>query len=356
MGSRQRQIFGRRAASPNIGSDPKLISEKLEVYFVSVLFRIVLFVSLLAAISVAAFAQPGWKVTRVAADGDLVAVYFTSSEHGFVAGDNGYLASTNDGGRTWQPHELNTTQNINEIYFRNENNGYIVAGRQLFITSDAGETWNETVILNKGDLETGTPEFLSIRFSDKKRGHAVGSILNRNGEVIDSLVMRTTDGGETWHRLRMPSRTELFHLDFAGSSNGWIVGDKGVILVTHDGGETWSEQRSGTERALYNVDFRDKKEGYAVGGRGTILRTENGGETWRIVPTSFPETFMRVDFTDSKNGWIVGHKGTVLRSSDKGQTWVKQECDAENHIYGLYMSKKFGWAVGADGLLLEYQR
>ena len=46
-------------------------------------------------------------------------MYFTSAEKGWIAGDGGYLASTSDGGKTWTKYSLNTTEAINEIYFRN---------------------------------------------------------------------------------------------------------------------------------------------------------------------------------------------------------------------------------------------
>src|SRR6476661_4079270 len=99
---------------------------------------------LVAACSAAAAAQSGWVSVKPPTTGDLVAVYFTSGENGWVAGDNGYLASTADGGRSWAKFALGTTEDINEIYFRNEKNGYLVAGRKMFITSDAGSSWRET--------------------------------------------------------------------------------------------------------------------------------------------------------------------------------------------------------------------
>lgn len=304
-------------------------------------------------------AQSPWRKLPSAGTGDLVAVYFTSNERGFVAGDNGYLASTSDGGSTWTPYPLNVSEDINEIYFRNDNDGYLVAGRKMFITKDAGRTWNETRIYGQNQFRGMTPEFLSIRFADKKRGIAIGSLLRRvrnEDIVVDSLVMRTDDGGESWTRIVMPTKTELFHLDFNGSSHAWIVGDGGVILSSTDSGRTWVKQVSGTTNALYNVDFRDDNEGYAVGEKGTILRTENGGAYWQRVIANFPENFMRVDFADDKNGWIVGHRGTILRSSDRGRTWVKQDSGTTNHLYGLFMFKKYGWAVGAKGVIVGYQR
>ena len=310
---------------------------------------------LVIAADTAALSQTGWVKNPSGTGSDLVAVYFTSADAGWVAGDNGYLASTSDRGRTWKTYPLNTTEDINEIYFRNEKNGYLVAGRKMFITADAGLSWRETVIYRPTDFKNGVPEFLSIRFADKRRGLVVGSVLNRTGDVIDSLVMRTDDGGETWRRILVPSKAELFHLDYDGTSRGWIVGDEGVILATVDGGDTWTLQNSGTKAALFNVDFRDDDEGYAVGEKGVILRTENGGLIWHRVITGSPVNLMRVSFADDKNGWVVGHGGLIIRSNDKGRTWAKQESSVTGHLYGLYMTKKFGWAVGAKGAILSHR-
>ncbi|MBP9665449.1 MAG: hypothetical protein KBD94_12590 [Pyrinomonadaceae bacterium] len=314
---------------------------------------------LIAASCVFVAAQSAWIARTKPINGDLIAVFFTSAEKGWVAGDDGYLASTNDGGTTWTRVPLNTTESINEIYFRNDDNGYLVAGRKFFITRDGGRTWQDIRIYRTGEFGGSRPEFLSIRFSDKKRGYVIGSVLRENGDddvVVDSLLMRTEDGGDTWRRIIVPTKTELFHLDFNGSSNGWIVGDNGVILASADSGSTWSKQDSGTRMPLYNVEFRDDREGYAVGKTGTILRTSNGGSTWERVATNFRDVLMRVDFADDKNGWIVGHGGSILRSTDKGRTWIRQESGTRSHLYGLYMDKKFGWAVGAKGTVLYFKR
>lgn len=315
------------------------------------------FVILSFFIPAAVVGQGAWKSSRGETDGDLVTVYFTSVEKGWIAGDAGFLAQTTDGGKTWASFPLNTSEDINEIYFRNTDNGYLVAGRKMFITADSGRSWTETQLVKPGEIKNGTPEFLSIRFSDKRRGLAVGSIWRkvRNEDVIvDSLVMRTEDGGETWQRTVVPAKGELYHLDYNGSSHAWIVGDHGVILKTTDSGKSWTKQTSGVTQPLFNVDFRDDDEGYAVGKSGTILRTGNGGTNWEKVNHNFQETLMRVDFADDKNGWIVGHKGVVLRSFDKGKTWIRQESNTTEHLYGLYMMKRFGWAVGQKGLLLEH--
>ncbi len=268
------------------------------------------------------------------------------------------MAHTKDSGRSWQRRILNTAADINEIYFRNDKNGYLVAGRKMFITRDRGVTWRETLIVNPNEFPDGIPEFLSIRFNSKKQGFIVGTVIDKEDpdNIIGSLVLRTIDGGKTWSRIRVPSKVELFHLDFDGKSRGWIVGDKGTILATTDNGNRWSLQKSGTEETLYNVDFRDGKEGYTVGSKGTILRTANGGRTWVKVKTSFTKTLFRVDFADDKNGWIVGSGGTILRSYDRGRSWVGQISNTEMNLYGLYITKKYGWTVGKTGVIVKYSK
>ena len=305
------------------------------------------------AVSVSAYGQ-SWKLGKIDSTGDLISVFFTSATRGWVAGDEGYLAYTNDGGASWTRFPLNSNDDNNEIYFRNEKNGYLVAGRKMFLTNDGGNSWRETVIYKPGDFRNGTPEFLSIRFADKKYGYVIGSLLNRQGEVIDSLLMRTDDEGVTWQRQPAPTKTELFHLDFSGTSHGWIVGDKGVIMATTDRGQTWHLQNSGTQRALFAVDFLNDREGFAVGGGGTILRTQNGGANWQAVRTNVTQALKRVDFPNEKNGWIVGFNGTVLTTRDAGVSWNVLPVDTKQRLYGLFVDRKYGYAVGEKGVFAQY--
>lgn len=320
-----------------------------------VFLRVSLIITAIVVSAASAFAQ-SWAVRDTGEKVDLVASYFTSANRGFVGGDGGYLASTNDGGATWTKYPLNTKEDVNEIYFRNEDNGYIVAGKLVYSTTDGGQTWQQSRIVSDSEFKGGTPVFSSIRYSDKKRGLAIGSIVNKRDEIIDSLVMRTSDGGDSWQRVVIPTKNELFHLDFNGNSHGWIVGDKGLVLATTDSGETWKIQVSGVTRALFAVDFRDDNDGVAVGGGGTIIRTTNGGQTWENVITPFKETLKRVAFSDDSNGWAVGHKGTILRTADKGRSWGRQSSPASLDFYGLFISKRYGCAVGEAGTTITFQR
>ena len=318
--------------------------------------RVAAIVFLMIASMGVALAFDGWEAARRGPAGrDLNVVYFADSKRGWIAGDDGFLSRTEDGGRSWSAQRVGTTDAINDIYLRNKEEGYLLAGNRIFGTNDSGSTWQERRRFLPVDFDSAMPELYSVRFSGKKKGWIVGSA-SRRDTVIDSLLIYTDDGGTSWQRQRVPTRRELIHLDFVGDKRGWIVGASGTILYTGDGGETWTPQRSGTTATLYHVDFRNERTGWAVGERSTILRTSDGGLTWAEVPVPVRNTLLSVQFVDDDEGWIVGRGGVILRSSDGGRTWVRQESRTTQNLYALFVDKKRGWAVGGDGIVLQYER
>ena len=312
-------------------------------------------VLLLAGAGEAAAQVQGWTGGRQGLAGkDLNAVYFLDSRRGWVAGDGGLVMRTRDGGRTWTRQTVETRESFNDVYFRNEEDGYLLAASQIFTTEDGGETWSPSARFYAATFGA-EPEVYSVRFTSKRRGWIVGS-LSRGENVTDSLVLSTDNGGASWQRQRVPVRDELIHLDFAGDKRGWIVGSGGRILHTRDGGETWAVQDSNTTAALYHVEFQGDERGWAVGERGTILRTEDGGQTWRAVPPRVRTTLLSVKFVNKEEGWAVGRGGVILRTDDGGSTWKQQESNTRQHLYALFFDKKVGYAVGGDGLVLRYER
>lgn len=301
-------------------------------------------------------AQGGWVPFKISTGGgDLNTVYFLDSKRGWVGGDDGYLSRTEDGGQSWVRQNVGTKAAINDIYFRDKEAGFLLAGNAIFVTRDNGSAWTQARIFLPEEFEGANVELYSVRFSSKKKGWVVGSV-SRREIVVDSILAYTEDAGETWRRQRAPSRTELIHVDFVSDKRGWIVGQGGTILFTRDGGASWTKQNAGTNRTLYHIDFRNDKKGWVVGERGTLLRTTDGGETWTLIPTNVQATLLSVKFPEEDHGWAVGRGGTILRSSDEGRTWVQQNSTTQENLYSLNFNKKIGWVVGAGGIVLRYER
>jgi photosystem II stability/assembly factor-like uncharacterized protein len=318
--------------------------------------RVFLLLTITFALAAVGQAQSGWTATRIGSGGkDLNAVDFVDSKRGWVAGDSGFLSYTEDGGITWLERLAGIEHSINDIYFVSKDTGFILAGGSIFETSDGGHSWREAHRFLPAEFDGATPELYSLRFNGKKRGWVVGST-SRDDVITNSILAITRDGGATWQVLQAPTRQELIHIDFVDEKRGWIVGAAGAILHTDDAGESWTRQSSETTVTLYHVDFRNEKKGWAVGESGTILRTDDGGRTWTKVESPARSTLLSVQFVSDDEGWIVGRGGTILRSSNGGRTWVEQESGTKQNLYALFMTKKNGWAVGSDGLILRYER
>jgi photosystem II stability/assembly factor-like uncharacterized protein len=183
----------------------------------------------------------GQDVTPLPA-ADLRTILFADSRHGWAAGSQRIVATT-DGGTTWTTqfsgpavieqldvlnandgwalgqHELLHTvdggqhwvpvaeppQPLNQIHFLNLATGYGVAGGTLYQTSDAGVTWRPlTTPIAAGGL----------CFVSKDTGWIVNtSLFLGRGPAPDlapTALYGTTDGGATWRQVALPAAVTRF--------------------------------------------------------------------------------------------------------------------------------------------------
>lgn len=304
------------------------------------------------------FAQAGWSIVRPAQPAqrgiDYNVVYFHDSKRGWIGADEGQIRYTSDGGETWTPQMIGANDNINDLYFRSKETGYVLAGSRIFYTRDGGKEWREVRRFLAADFGGAVPELYSVTFAGKRNAWIVGSI-SRRDTIIDSLLIHTDDGGLSWQIRSVPTKAELIHVYFTDGDRGWIVGGSGTLLSTVDGGKSWSTRSVGTDETLYHIHLR-KRSGWIVGDRGTILRTTDGGQSWQKIPADLDNTLLNVKFASDDEGWIIGRGGVILRTGDGGRTWLRQEINTTKNLFGLYFEKKTGWAVGEDGIVLRYER
>lgn len=102
------------------------------------------------------------------------------------------LHRTNDGGQTWTTLGGDSL-GFSSAYWRSVAEGYVVGATgtdgTIYHTLDSGNTWT---------MQTSFPGvFLnSITFANENDGVAVG---NTSGFPLSSHIVRTSDGGATWH-------------------------------------------------------------------------------------------------------------------------------------------------------------
>lgn len=190
-----------------------------------------------------------------------------------------------------------------------------------------------------------TATIYDIDFIDENTGWLVGN----NG-----MIVKTTDGGETWIPQSSGTSVHLFGVDFVNSLIGWAVGNSGFILKTTNGGERWTQQTSGQSVTLNDVNFVDDQLGLIVGATGRIFRTTNGGTNWSSVTSGTNQTLRELQFVDNLNAWTVGASGTIRRTTDGGINWSAQSPPSGITSYlraVCFIDNQNGWVVG-DGLVI----
>lgn len=208
---------------------------------------------------------------------------------------------TDNGTGDWETVDVPIDSHLRDIFFLNESDGWIGADAGIILkTTDGGETWIE--------LETaGTAggSINDIYFLDENVGFICGF----------NYFQRTVDGGLSWADIEaFEPAHEMYQLNeihFEGFNTGWVCGDIGYIYKTEDGGITWTAQTSGTEVSLQGIAFVNENIGYACGFDGTILGTNDGGGNWSVSTTDTDEHIMAIDFNMSR-GIAVSHSGQVL--------------------------------------------
>lgn len=285
---------------------------------------------------------------------------------GYAVGDFGAILKTIDGGQTWQPQVSGTTNALFGVRFSDVSTGYAVGTFGTVLkTTNGGLSWRT--------LPRPTQRTLfSVHFaSDLNVGFVVGAL---------GTVLKTADGGESWRQVSVefpappPSLTpdqlpvpppdlDVVQLDSQGRT-GYIVGHRGVILKTTDGGETWALQNSGTIEDLHAAHFiGNLEQGYAVGGTsffgagvGVILKTSDGGMSWQRLPVPQVSVLLGVSTSgDRVTAYVVGERGTILKSMDSGATWELQTVQGQPTLNAVHFPRDAmnGFIVGSNGTILR---
>lgn len=143
----------------------------------------------------------------------------------------------------------------------------------------------------------------------------------------------------------------IWDIDCPTSSICYAVGKHGPIFKSTDGGNTWTKiygpgdeyfsQNKGDSNpaghpSLYDVEFLDAQKGWVVGEKGTILITTNGGYSWDTKKISGDPVLYKVDMIDQNNGYISGENGKIFRTTDRWNSHETLDTPFSSDIRALY--------------------
>lgn len=275
-----------------------------------------------------------WESQSTGYSVDFNELYFLSAEEGWVVGDSGIICKTTDGGDNWACIFLPGAANINlhAVYAHNSND--LLIGGQDFngpnqgylATSDnGGTTWNPSAF----ETYVWDVDIKKIGMVNATTGYA----------ATRGYVLKTTDSGATWQITDTASVHAgtmfvlLEDLAFFPDNDtvytcGWYGGYFGTTVNAAD---EWNHNE---DYQNYNMDFLNPQVGY-IGGWCHIHKTTDGGETFTDVGGSMAPVFcdiFSIDFTDEMIGYACGYGGKIFKTTTGGELSLDELVNATIEI------------------------
>lgn len=158
-------------------------------------------------------------------------------------------------------------------------------------------------------------ELHAVAMTSASDGWAVGSFrsaTDSNGSAMQVVLMHDTNG--TWSTVHVPILGSLNAISMPSPSDGWAVGDGGLIL--HYDGHGWTRVSSPTVVFLHAVQMLAPNDGWAVGDSasldGAILHYDGVAWTPQPLPASLSAGTLNevslygLAMTSPDDGWAVG--------------------------------------------------
>lgn len=296
----------------------------------------------------------GWEQLESGVTTDLNSVSFICLNRGSVAGNEGLILYTGDGGNNWTTQNSGVIENIFDIYYYDYSISLAVgASGTILFTNNSGQNWTT--------IQTG---MLGSYFSGQMITDTIGVAIGVNS-IFQPFFTRTDDGWITWESTNFYIENNsilyegyLSDVYFINESVGFATAvvdttNGGAIVRTIDGGNTW-ETIYFTNDELYSIDFTWEGIGYAVGNHGVILQTSDMGDTWITQISGIDVSLNAIDFSSIARGIIVGDNGIILKTENEGLNWIQQESGTTYNLLGIrYITEYIGVIVGEYGLILR---
>ncbi len=142
---------------------------------------------------------------------------------------------------------------------------------------------------------------------------------------FNGIVIRTTDGGNSWYGSQIAGAYHLEHIHFPSQNVGYSSGPDGIYKSTN-GGVTWSNITPNEFADYWGCYFIDENIGLVIGGgcNGTqrFYRTSNGGQSWTLFQGNEPNSGLTdlILYNPNGLGYAVS-SGRLWQTTDGGFTW-----------------------------------
>jgi photosystem II stability/assembly factor-like uncharacterized protein len=353
-------------------------------------FSILYCIIIIACFSNSAWSEYWERQASPIANKEFKSVDFVDANNGWVVGETGTILKTTNGGKNWSTLVSPASAFLNGVDFINSSTGWIVSeDGKIFKSGNGGSSWSQQYY----DAVAGNKYTLTSVFAiSTSEVWIAGYVRDQNDLILGYIKLHTTNGGSTWTKSSTSIQVAtLNNIFFLTASEGWAVGDSGMIIHTTNGGASWSLSGNFHKdvppplewfyyfKAVY---FTDAMHGWVVGSRWAymtyspiypvVFYTSDGGATWvEKWPISGNNGFYSarsVFFISQNKGWVVGDNLSVsagyekiLRTDNSGGSWLNEGLNPsyDDGISELndvtFPTGLEGWAVGRNSGIFHYK-
>lgn len=309
------------------------------------------------------------------AESDPNVVYVGMGEHavrGVMTHHGDGVYKSTDAGKTWKRVGLELSQHISRIVVDPKNPNIVLvaaqgalysqsAQRGVYKSIDGGATWKNVLYV---DEKTGASE-LSMDMTNTRILYAAMWEHGRlPWKVISggpgSGLYKSTDGGDTWERLKDGLPTELGKMSIAVSRSNpekvyaLIESDSekeaGGLFVSNNGGKRWSRITNDhrlVQRAWYYIElFIDpKNENTIYVLSAPALRSKDGGRTWETLSGTHGDFHdLWINPNDPQN-FIISNDGGSAITFNGGSSWSTQANMPTAQFYRINVDNQFPYRI-----------
>jgi photosystem II stability/assembly factor-like uncharacterized protein len=267
---------------------------------------------------------------------------YTSISWNEVAGGQGFLFKSTDGGENWTAANagipgdhccgfvLTIDPHYHNVLYAAEIDGIGGLDPSLYKSEDGGESWRRLQYFNSGG-------HLAIDPDNPNTIYATATC--PSPEIINEdcpwTVFKSTDAGASWSpaNSELPDGIGLLRMDPKNprtlyAMTGWISYGRPGVFKTTDGGASWSMVNADLRAFTLALDSHDSGILY-VGTAGGVLKSDDGGASWNSQNLGMTATYvvgLVIDPQRSGTVYAVEDEqqsgSSVFRTTDGGGSWT----------------------------------
>lgn len=262
-------------------------------------------------------------------DDDLLGIACRGTREAWVVGGKGLLIATADTGASWTVLDSGTTATLRAVALAAPNH-VLVAGDDgvVRLSPDGGRHFRSLAV---PALRSSSDRFTSaaLRRADGQvalLASESGALYRWEAATGSVTEVKPAGGGAL--------RSVVFARDGLTAA---AVGDGGQMFVSRDGGQSFVVRATGSALALRDVWLVGVTGDrfVAVGEAGVLVEGETHGTGAQVRSIDAAASLRALHLEASGHGTVVGDRGAAFFTTDFGASWTRIVTGDTRNIYGV---------------------